>query len=66
MKPILERLLEWGETPFEGDPIVDALLSDVELAAAEITRLEAENSRLVASMRMIGAQLEKAAPRWTK
>lgn len=46
MSDIVERLNAWRETPFEGDPMVDALLVDVPEAADEIQSLRQRVERL--------------------
>lgn len=40
--PLVDRLRAWSETPFEGDPMIDALLTDVPEAADRIEALEAQ------------------------
>lgn len=40
------KLAEWSETPYEGDPMIDALLSGVPEAAAILRALVAERDRL--------------------
>lgn len=40
---LIERLRAWKETPYEGDPMIDALLTDVPEAADHI---EAQDARI--------------------
>lgn len=54
---LVKRLREWDETPYEGDPIIDALLSDIPAAANAIDALQAE---CLSSMAEIAAGRERA------
>ncbi len=56
MDKLVERLLAWSETPFEGDPMIDALLSDVPEAGRRIQALEAE----LAGVRTENADLKQS------
>lgn len=47
---LVERLRAWGETPFEGDPIIDALLVDVPAAADTIAAQQAAIEELMEAL----------------
>lgn len=51
MSDIVERLNAWRETPFDGDPMIDALLVDVPEAAEEIQSLRQRVERLEGALR---------------
>ena len=51
-----KRLRDWSETPFEGDPIIDALLSDVPAAADAIRDLSADRNALEARVAELEAE----------
>ncbi len=63
MDKLVERLLAWSETPFEGDPIVDALLSDVPEAGRRIQALEAELADMRAALPAYDAARAKRSTR---
>jgi len=65
MRAFLERLREWQETPFEGDPMIDALLTYVTAAAHAIETLLTELEAARAAAERI-AELEGALEPFAK
>ena len=58
---LIARLQAWRETPFEGDPMIDALLVDVPEAADALLALKAENDGLREALERIVTSADNQA-----